>query len=226
MVEALSQSDSDHTTKLRTALNRMREAAESPVAATEIRSVVVGAADAIEQSLEQIRKQHQFTISQFQTEMRLLHSRIDSLETTASLDEATKFSNRRFIAEYVGALAPGAASFMIVKVRGLAEARGRFGPAVADNLVANFGRRLRNTLSKDTVVGRWNEQDFLVIVPTKKPTNAVPSDRVTDHLSMPYACMIDGKVVRIPLDVTAEYLSGTGGKSAEQILSCATEAFK
>jgi GGDEF domain-containing protein len=226
MVEALSQSDSDHTVKLRTALSRMREAVKSPAAVTEIRSVVVGAADAIEQSLEQIRKQHQFTITQFQTEMRLLHSRIDSLEAAASIDEATKFSNRRFIAEYVGALAPGAASFLVVRVRGLAEARGRFGPAIADDLVATFGRRLRNTLSKDAVVGRWSEQDFLVIVPNKKPTDAIPCTKVTNHLSTPYACMIGGKVVRIPLEVTAEYLAGTAGKTAEQILAQATEAFK
>src|SRR5450755_4187835 len=104
MVEALSQSDSDHTGKVRTALGRMREAVKSPEAAAGIRSVVMAASDNIEQSLEQIRKQNQFTITQFQTEMRLLHARIDSLETAASIDEATKFSNRRFIAEYLGGL--------------------------------------------------------------------------------------------------------------------------
>ena len=66
-----------------------------------MRSVVGAVADSIEESLEQIRKQHQFTVSQFQSELRLLHKRIDTLETAAAVDEATKFSNRRFMAEYL-----------------------------------------------------------------------------------------------------------------------------
>jgi hypothetical protein len=36
--------------------------------------------------------------------------------------------------------------------------------------------------------------------------------------------MLGGKVVRIPLEVTAEYLSGTAGNSAEQILAKVTAA--
>jgi GGDEF domain-containing protein len=224
MVEALSQCDSDHTVKLRTALGRLREAARSPQG-SGVRSVVIAVADTIEQSLEQIRKQHQFTISQFQTELRLLHGRIDALETAAAIDEATKFSNRRFITEYLGGLPPGGASFLILKLQGLAQARGRFGPAIADDLVATFGRRLRNTLPKDAVFGRWSEQDFLAITPVNDGVEAVPCQRVAGHLSMPYACMLGGKVVRIPLEVTAQYLTGTDGNSAEEILARVSEAF-
>jgi GGDEF domain-containing protein len=190
-----------------------------------VRSVVRAVADTIEESLEQIRKQHQFTVSQFQSELRLLHSRIDALETAASVDDATKFSNRRFISEYLGAVPEGGASYLVLKLRGLAEARARYGPAVAEDLVVTFGRRLRNTLPKDVVVGRWSEQDFLAIVPLNKSADATPSQRVADHLSMPYACMIGGRVVRIPLSVTAEYLAGTAGNSSEQIQAKVTEAF-
>jgi GGDEF domain-containing protein len=224
MVEALSECDNDHTVKVRGALVRLRDVAKSPEGSA-VRSVVGAVADSIEESLEQIRKQHQFTVSQFQSELRLLHKRIDTLETAAAVDEATKFSNRRFMAEYLGAVPDGGANYLILKLRGLAEARARFGPAVAEDLVATFGRRLRNTLPKDAVVGRWSEQDFLAIVPSGKSTDAAPRQRVADHLSMPYACMIAGKVVRIPLSVTAEYLAGTAGNSAEQIQARVTEAF-
>jgi len=225
MVEALSQCDSDHTIKLRGALARLRETVGS-CQGSAVRAVVEGAADTIEQSLEQIRKQHQFTVSQFQTELRLLHSRIDSLETAAAIDEATKFSNRRFIAEYLKSLPADGASFLILKVRGLAQARARFGPAIADDLVATFGRRLRNTLPKEAVVGRWSDQDFVAIVPAGKPAGPILDHRVAEHLSTPYACMLSGKVVRIPLEVTTEYLTGAAGNSAEQILARVTEAFQ
>jgi PleD family two-component response regulator len=64
-----------------------------------VRAGVRAVADNIEQSLEQMREQHQFTVSTLQTELRLLHNRIDALEAAASTDELTKFSNRRFLAE-------------------------------------------------------------------------------------------------------------------------------
>jgi GGDEF domain-containing protein len=224
MVDALSQCDSDHTVKLRTALAGLREAVKSPEGSA-VRSAVVAAADTIEHSLEQIRKQHQFTVSQFQTELRLLHSRIDSLETAAAIDETTRFSNRRFIGEYLGSPPAAGASCLVLKIRGLAQARARFGPAIAEDLVATFGRRLRNTLPKEAVVGRWSEQDFLAILPAGKPAEAISSQRVADHLSTPYACMMGGKVVRVPLEVTAAYLAATAGSSAEQILARVAEAF-
>jgi GGDEF domain-containing protein len=224
MIEGLSQCDTDSTAKLRGALTRLREVARSPEGSV-VRAGVAAVAETIEQSLEQLRKQHQLTVAQFQTELRLLHARIDSLESAASLDEATKFSNRRFIAEYLATAPTESTSYLTLKLRGLAEARAKFGPSIADDLVATFGRRLRNTLPKDAVVGRWSEQDFLAIVQGSK-TGGPSVAAVAEHLSMPYACMIGGKVVRIPLAVTAEYLAGTAGATAEQLQARVIEAFK
>jgi GGDEF domain-containing protein len=226
MVEGLSQCDTDHQEKLRDALVRLREVANSSEG-SPVRAVVRAAADAIEQSLEQMRKQHKFAVSQLQTEMRLLHNRIDSLEAAAATDEASKLSNRRFLTEYLGAAPTAGTCFLVLKMRGLAEARARFGPAVADEVVSTFGRRLRNTVPKDAIVGRWSEQDFLAIVPAAaKPADGTLIKRFAEHLSMPYACMIAGKVVRIPIAVTAEIHSFTPGTSAEQIQARLAEVFQ
>lgn len=226
MVEGLSQCDTDHIDKLRGALLRLREVANSPEG-TAVRAVVRTVADSIEESLEQMRKQHQFTVAELQTEIRLLHNRIDSLETAVSTDEATRFSNRRFLGEYLAAMPSEGACFLILKMRGLAEARAKFGPAIADDVVATFGRRLRNTIPKDAVVGRWSEQDFLAIVPAaSKPSDPTLVKRFTEHLSMPYACMMSGKVVRIPIVVTAECLGVAAGATSEQTQARVAEAFK
>lgn len=225
-VEGLSQCDTDHHHRLRSALARLREVANSPEG-SPVRVVVQAVADSIEQSLEQMRKQHQFSVSQLQTEMRLLHKRIDSLKAAASTDEVTKFSNRRFLAEYLGAMPSEGACFLILKMRGLAEARARFGQAIADDVVATFGRRLHNTIPKDTVVGRWSDQDFMAIVPAaSKAADATSVKRFAEHLSMPYACMIGGKVVRIPLVVTAECVGVDPNATAEQIQARVAEAFQ
>ena len=183
-------------------------------------------ADSLERNLEQIRRQHQFTISQLQTELRLLHSRIDSLQAAAITDDVCKLSSRRFMAEYLGAMPPEGACLLVLKMRGLADARARFGQAIADDVVGTFGRRLRNTVPKETVVGRWSEQDFLAIVPGGKANSGPLVKRVAEHLSMPYACMMKGKVVRVPLDVTAECLCLPANATPEQIQERVAEAFK
>lgn len=225
MVEGLSQCDNDHNDKLCGALVRLREMANSPEGSA-VRAIVRAVAETIEQSLNQLRKQHRFTVSQLQTELRLLHNRIDSLETRVSTDEATNFSNRRFMAEYLGAIPAEGACLLILKISGLAEARARFGPAIADDVLATFGRRLRNTVPKDAVVGRWSEQDFLAVVGGGKESGGSLVRRVAEHLSMPYACMIGGKVVRIPLAVTAESLAAAPGATPEQVQAQVAEAFQ
>jgi GGDEF domain-containing protein len=226
MIEGLSQCDAAHHEKLRDALGRLRGVASSPEG-SPVRVVVRALADAIEQSLEQMQKQHKFAIAQLQTEMHLLHNRIDALEAAAATDEASKLSNRRFLAEYLTATPPEGACFLVLKMRGLAEARARFGPAIADEVVNTFGRRVRNTVPKDAVVGRWSEQDFLAIVSAAaKPADGSLIKRFAEHLSMPYACMISGKVVRVPITVTAECLAFPSGTSVDEVQARVAETFQ
>jgi GGDEF domain-containing protein len=112
-------------------------------------------------------------------------------------------------------------------MRGLAEARARFGPAIADEVVNTFGRRVRNTVPKDAVVGRWSEQDFLAIVSAAaKPADGSLIKRFAEHLSMPYACMISGKVVRVPITVTAECLAFPSGTSVDEVQARVAETFQ
>ncbi len=223
MVESLSQNDTDHSAKLKDGLARLRESALAPEGAP-LRAVIGKVADSIEQSLEEICRQHKLTISQFQAELRLLHHRIDSLETAASIDEATRFSNHRFIAEYLSAPLAEGSSILTLKIKGLAPARAKQGAAVAEELIATFSRRLRNTVPKDTVIGRWSDTDFIAIV-CAKPAAPIPAKKIAEHLSMPYVCMANGKVARIPLEVTAEYLTGVGNYTAEELLAKVVAAF-
>jgi GGDEF domain-containing protein len=226
MVDGLAQCDTDHHGKTGAALVRLREIAGSPEG-VPVRAPMEAAVSAVEQSLEQMRRQHRFTIAQMQTEIRLLHNRIDSLEAAASTDEASQMSNRRFLAEYLRATSAEGACFLILKMRGLAEARVRFGVGIADEVLATFGRRLRNTVPKEGVIGRWGEQDFLAIVPAAaKPSDGAIIKQFAGHLSMPYACMIEGKVVRVPMVVTAECMAFPPGTPADQIHSRVTEAFQ
>ena len=75
ILDTLAQTDGDSETRMRAALGKLRSAVASDPSST-LRAVVSGAAAAIEQSIEQMRKQQQLTVSQLITEIRVLHKRI------------------------------------------------------------------------------------------------------------------------------------------------------
>lgn len=222
-VDALSQSDGDHAASVGAALVRLREVARSPEA-SGIRAVVLEVADCIEESLEKIRNQHQLTVSQFHSEIRLLHNRVDALESAAATDEATKFANRRSISECIRSLKPETASLLLLKTQGLAGARATHGQSLADDLVAILSRRLRNSLPKGAVVGRWGEQDFVAVLPGK-PAEETAAQAIADHLSTPYACLQNGRIIRLAVQVSTEYLPIAADDSPEQLLARVAESF-
>jgi GGDEF domain-containing protein len=222
-VEALAQSDGDHSTRLRDTLKGVREAAATPEGAP-LRAVLTAAVDSIEGDLAQMRRQHQFTMAQLQTEVRILHQRVESLQNAAAMDQASKFSSRRSIEEYVESLPPAGFMVLILKAHGLAQARAKYGVSIADELVATFARRMRNCVPKDAVIGRWNEQDFLVVLPVSQGKEKTAPQAVSNHLSMPYACMMAGKVVRISLEVSAEVLPAAEDPPGS-MLKCVEKAF-
>src|SRR5215467_3626719 len=82
IMTSLAQTDGDSEQEVKSALARLREAP----AITEVRplrNLALEAANAIESSLEEARRQHDLTLAQFQAEIRVLHRRIDLLERAA-----------------------------------------------------------------------------------------------------------------------------------------------
>ena len=222
-VEALAQSDGDHSTRLRDTLKEVRAAAATPEGAP-LRTILTAAVDSIEGDLAQMRREQQFTMAQLQTEVRILHQRVESLQNAAAMDQASKFSSRRSIEEYIESLPPSGFMVLILKSHGLAQARAKYGASIADELVATFARRMRNCVPRDAVVGRWNEQDFVAVLPVFQGKGRADLQAVSDHLSMPYACMMAGKVVRISLEVSVEVLPAAEGPP-ETMLRCVEKAF-
>jgi GGDEF domain-containing protein len=221
-VEALAQSDGEHSTRVRGTLQRVREAAATPEGAS-LRAMLTAAVNSIEEDLAQMRREQQFRMAQLQTEVRILHQRVESLQNAAAMDQASRFSSRRSIEEYVESLPAAGFMVLILKAHGLAQARAKYGTSIADELAATFARRMRNCVPKDTVMGRWNEQDFLAVLPVSQGRENTDPQAVSAHLSMPYACMMAGKVVRIPLEVSVEVLPAEAPPGT--MLRCVEKAF-
>ncbi len=219
----LAQSDGDHETRIRRALQQLREASGSPGLGA-LRGAVISAADMIDESLKEIRKQQQLTVSQFQVEIRMLHKRIDGLERAAMIDSLSKLFNRAEMEERIRICVE---SFCLVLMRtgGLRAAERQFGAAVAAELAAAFGKRLRNTLPTDAVTGRWAEECFLAKTSLSKTEAMATAKWISENLSGSYACLKDGKSVRPSLQVHVAVLDRASGESAERVLARAAEFF-
>jgi diguanylate cyclase (GGDEF)-like protein len=217
VLDSLSQADGDHETNLRTALGKLRQVAAAPGCAA-LGSVVSAATDSIESSLEQLRKQHQLTTSQFLVEIRMLHKRIDALERAASVDEVTRLATREELTERIGSAPAGQYCLLLVGARGLRRAEVQYGTEVGAELCAAFAKRLRNSLPLSAVIGRWGAEEFAAILTVKKSEAVASAKWIMEHLSGAYACLKGGKTVRPAVQLTVGVVETAANEDPERII--------
>jgi len=214
-LSALAQSDGDQETRLRDGMRRLRTIAELPGAQT-VRADIVSSTDSVESAFEEMRKQHRLTVSQFVVEIQLLHQRIDALETAAAVDNLTKLYNRAEMEERIRLTPPGSCLLM-VKVTGIRLAESRFPSDVAAQLVAAFTKRLRNMMPAYAIIGRWADEDFLAILAMKKNDAMALANRIAEHLSGAYSCVLNGKTVRPTLRLTVAVLESASDRLLDRV---------
>jgi len=216
ILDSLAQIDSDHEVQLRTELGRLRDISKS-LEGSPVRTAILSAADSIEQSLEQIRQQHQLTVSQFLVEIRMLHKRIDLLETAASLDDLTKLFKRDEMERQIRSVSEGKSCLLLVRASGFRQAERQFSREVATELAAAFSKRLRNSLPPGAAIGRWSEEGFIAILSVETEAMA-GAKRLADQLSGVYACLEQGKTVHPSLQASAAVVDNRPGDPPERTL--------
>jgi len=165
-----------------------------------------------------MRKEHQVTVSQFQIEIRMLHKRIDSLETAVSVDDLTRFFNRAEMETRLRSAVPGEYCLLLITVRGLKRAEIQFGPPIAEELAAAFAKRLRNSLPPHTLVARWGVEEMVALIKVKKHEAVGSGKWITEHLSGAYACLHGGKTVRPVLQLNVGVVDTVPNESPEDVL--------
>jgi GGDEF domain-containing protein len=208
ILDSLSQSEGDHEAKVRSAIVLLRDIAGSPEGKA-VRDLVESAAGAIEQSVEQIRKQHQLTISQMQVEIRMLHKRIDAMETSASLDLLTQLYDRQEIEGRIRGASSGTC-LLLAKAAGIRTAEVHYKEDVASELTAAFTKRLRNCLPPTAAIGRWSREEFVAVLNMPKREATTAARWISEHLTGPYACLLNGKTVRPSLQVHVAVVESEG----------------
>jgi diguanylate cyclase (GGDEF)-like protein len=220
ILDSLAQGDGDHETRLRTAVRQLREVAQG-TSDGAVRAALLPATEIIEDCLEKIHKQHQLTIAQFQAEIRMLHQRIDALETAVSLDQMTALLNREEMEARIRNTPPPYCILML-RVQGFRLAEVRFGPEVGAECIAAFAKRLRSGMPPAAQIGRWGAEEFLAILPVVR-AEVMPLARwATENLSGSYSCLQNAKAVHPQLQVSAAVLE-SGRDAPAHILARVAE---
>jgi GGDEF domain-containing protein len=217
ILDSLSHCDGEHEGRLRQTVQNLRDIADLPDGKA-VGQLLRNAALTIEQSVDQMRKQHQVTVSQFQIEIRMLHKRIDSLESAASIDGLSQLFNRAEMEKRIQAARPGEFCLLLVTVRGLRRAEMQFGPPIAEELTAAFTKRLRNSLPAQAVIARWGVEEIVVMVGINKPEAVASGKWITEHLSGAYACLNGGKTVRPTLQLNVGVVDTGDGEPVADVL--------
>ena len=103
--------------------------------------------------------------------MELEEARIQS-ELLQRTDRVTGLPNRDTLMEYLDYESARADrekaefSMMYVKIKDLAGLRDEFGQSFTDYLINKTGSKLRTTLRRQDRLGRWSDEEFLMILPT------------------------------------------------------------
>lgn len=213
----LAKGDGDAEVQLRETVQRLREIST----ATEdsaIRPAIKAAAARIEEGVEQMCKQHQLAMTQFQVEIRLLHNRIDALEKAAMIDDMTKLLNRAEMEERIRTAPPESFTLVLMRTTGLRNAERIFNASVAAELAAAFGKRLQNSLPPDAEIGRWSEEGFLAKVMLPKREAMSTAKWIAGNLSGSYACMLEGTNVRPTLQISVAVADRLAGEPPEKTI--------
>lgn len=211
ILDTLSQSEGDQEIRLQQTIEAMRGMADSSDAAP-LRTALRGAIETIEHSLEQIRAQQQLTVSQFLVEISLLHKRIDALESAVSIDNLTKLFTRVEMEHRIRSAETGG-SLLLIRVQGFRLAQARFQPEVALQLAGAFTKRLRNCLVPNALIGRWAEEEFMVILCTPRDETMASATRASAQVSGSYVCLQGGKTVRPSIQVEVTVLDLAPGEA-------------
>jgi PAS domain S-box-containing protein/diguanylate cyclase (GGDEF)-like protein len=108
-------------------------------------------------------------------EERAVETKTQDLAAYGCLDATTELPNAGFTRFYLGEALAAFDEYHLpfgvlrVKVREFAQIVSTRGKAAADKLLHMLGQTLKHTLSPDDVVGRWQEDEFLVIAPGRNP---------------------------------------------------------
>lgn len=198
----------DHEKELKSELERLDHVGASDDL-QQIRGGIRTAVGEIAVSLDQMCRGNQLIVAQLQDEIRVLHQEFQAERRALFTDQASGAWTRQKLDLKIHELLRQEDRFSIVAVavRNLPRIKLDYSRTLVEVTLKALLMRLRGTLGADTMIGRWDEQEFVAILDLEPETIAPIAHELAKKLCGPYSAQENGLAHNVLLDVATAALA-------------------
>jgi GGDEF domain-containing protein len=181
-----------------------------------IQSVATGIADAV----AHIQRANQMTIAQLRDEIRTLHHNMGASRRAAATDAATGEWNRQKSERRMHELLKESEAFrvLLISVTNLKRVEGRFPAIAVEGALKELIGRLREIVGAEPPIGRWSENEFLVLLDLDPASAMALSRQTSAKLSAAYILPDKVCLKPIQLEVVTGLVERAAGADREAFL--------
>jgi GGDEF domain-containing protein len=178
----------------------------------EIRGGIRAALGEIAVSLDQVRRGNQLIVAQLQDEIRVLHQEFQAERRALFTDPASGAWTRAKVDMKIHELLRQGDRFCVIAVafRNLSQVNRDYSRTLVEVTLKALLMRFRGTLGDDTMIGRWNEHEFIAILDMDPDALAGIAEELHRKLAGPYSAQENGLAYHVVLELTAGALAYPG----------------
>jgi len=221
--DSVASNGLDHEEQLQEELGQL-ESAIKDEDLSQVRAVIGSAVGTITASVAKMQRSHQLVIAQLRDEMRLLHKQIDTERRTLYTDRATGLWNRQKLDSQITDRLENDQPFcmLLVRLRNLKQLESGYSRTVIEGAIKALVQRFTAMIGEETLLGRWNDEDFAAILDIQQAEAIAISREATTKLSGTYSVQGKGGWQNVPLQAVAAVIDhpadGDGASFHQKLL--------
>ncbi len=160
----------------------------------QIRQVVRGAVEGINESWRQLNRANQLVIAQLHDEIRALHRQMDRDRHAQITDNVSGAWNRERLNQRIDDNLGRGDTFCLVlaAITNFANISASVSPIVMERTLQALVKRIHGVAGADAMVGRWSESEFGVLLEAEAAHGLWMSGKISRALSSRYSIQEDG----------------------------------
>ena len=193
---------------------------------TRIRASVEASAKELKESLEKMTAEGKALIEHLRAEVSTYQTKLENAERVFSCDALTGLGSRRWVEGRIQERIESGARFSIVliDINAFHEVIEAYGNLVGDLLLKEFARELRSTCRFTDIVGRWGNDEFMIILDEAGAEMHSQLERLRRAISKRYHVPGRTGYVNVPLTVSTGLAEYQDGEDVQELLERADGA--
>jgi GGDEF domain-containing protein len=219
---SLTTNGSDHEAKLNAGLGSLASAQNSDDL-VYVKKVTLEAASGISESWEQLRRANQLVTAQLQDEILALHREIDKERRALFTDASSGAWTREKLGLRIEDNLRGDDAFCLIfaSITNLMRLTATYSRSVIEGALKALVKRVHGIVGKDAMIGRWDEDQFAVLLELNPGHAMALSSEIATDLSAHFSIQEDGVARSLTLRVTTSVVGrphcGDAGRFREKL---------